>query len=74
MLDNPTPWVVFQTWFSYQSEFVSIDKETDDDVMHFTEFGETNRLPCQSFDVGLEGRMLPFDLLGIRLADYVPFE
>ena len=39
--------VVFQTWFSYQnSEFVSIDKETDDDVMHLVEFGETNRLPC----------------------------
>ena len=42
-----TDMVVFQTWFSYQnSEFVSIDKETDDDVMHLVEFGETNRLPC----------------------------
>ena len=41
--------------------------------MHLVEFGETNRLPCQSFNAGSEGEVLPFDLLGIRFADRVPF-
>ena len=47
---TPPPWrdgqlVVFQTWISYQNpKFISVDKETNNDVMHFVEFGETNRL------------------------------
>ena len=37
--------VVFQTWILYQNpKFISVDKEPNNDVMHFVEFGETNRL------------------------------
>jgi hypothetical protein len=37
--------VVFQTWISYQNpKFISVDKQANNDVMHFVEFGETNRL------------------------------
>jgi hypothetical protein len=37
--------VVFQIWISYQNpKFISVDKEANNDVMHFVEFGETNRL------------------------------
>jgi len=46
---GPTTWtepgVVFQTWISYQNpKFISVDKQANNDVMHFVEFGETNRL------------------------------
>jgi len=37
--------VVFQTWISYQNpKFISVDKEANNDVMHFVEFRKTNRL------------------------------
>jgi len=43
--------VVFQTWILYQNtKFISVDKETNNDVMHLVEFGETNRLSYQSFN------------------------
>ena len=46
LLPDEGPTVVFQTWISYQNpKFISIDKEANNDVMHFVKFGETNRLP-----------------------------
>ena len=39
-------WVVFQTWISYQNpKFISVDKQANNDVMHFVEFGEANGFP-----------------------------
>lgn len=37
--------VVLQTWISYQNhKFISVDKQANNDIIHFVEFGETNRL------------------------------
>jgi hypothetical protein len=33
-----------------QSEFVSIDKQSNDDVMHLNRFGKADRLACQALD------------------------
>ena len=66
--------VVFQTWILHQNpEFISIDKETNDNVMHLVEFGEANGLPYQSFKARPQGQVFSFDLLGIRFTDEMPF-
>ena len=33
-----------------QSEFVSVDKQSNDDVMHLNRFGKADRLACQALD------------------------
>ena len=39
--------VVFQTWISYQNpKFISVDKEANNDVMHFVEFRKTRTFAC----------------------------
>ena len=66
--------VVFQTWILHQNpEFISIDKEANDNVMHLVEFGEANGLPYQSFNARPQGQVFSFDLLGIGLTDGMPF-
>jgi hypothetical protein len=43
--------VVFYIWILHQNpKFVAIDKEADDDIMHFLQLGETNGLANQPFD------------------------
>ena len=63
--------MVFYIWISHQNpKFVAIDKEADDDVMHFLQLGETNRLAGQPFNPRPQGPMVPFDLLGVGFADH----
>jgi hypothetical protein len=33
-----------------QSEFLSVDKQSNDDVMHLNRFGKADRLACQALD------------------------
>jgi hypothetical protein len=33
-----------------QSEFVSVDKQSNDDVMHLNRFGKADRLACQALE------------------------
>ena len=48
--------VVFYIWILHQNpKFVAIDKEADDDIMHFLQLGETNGLANQPFDPRPQG-------------------
>jgi hypothetical protein len=48
--------VVFCIWILHQnSKFVAIDKEADNDIMHFLQLGKTNGLANQPFDPRPQG-------------------
>ena len=63
--------VVFCIWILHQnSKFVAIDKEADNDIMLFLQFGETNRFAGQPFNPPPQVQVFPFDVLGVGFADH----
>jgi hypothetical protein len=55
----------------WESECVSVNKQSNDDVMHLTRFGKADRLACQALDARTKRQMLPFNSLRVALARMV---
>src|SRR5215217_6176981 len=51
-----------------QSKSISVDKQANDNVVHLRRFGETDRLPDQTFNPCPQRQVLAFDLLGVSFA------
>ena len=54
-----------------QPKLIAIDKQPDDNIMHLSRAGKTDRLAHQAFDPGAQRQMFPLDLLRIALARLV---
>ena len=48
-----------------QPKFVPVDKQTDDNIMHLSRLGKTDRLAHQALDPRAEGQMFALNLLRV---------